>query len=84
MLYTKGKGNRIRVVPFGPKTEAALRRYLRARGRHRLSDLDALWLTERGPMRRSTLGQMLDRYGASAVVERAHAAYASFNPGERV
>ena len=39
-----GKGGRERALPFGRKTAMALDRYLRARSRHRLAHLDALWL----------------------------------------
>jgi site-specific recombinase XerD len=45
-----GKGGRERALPFGRKTALALDRYLRARSRHRLAHLDALWLGQRGPL----------------------------------
>lgn len=40
----KGKGGKGRVVPFGPKTAAALDRYIRARRTHKLAGTDALWV----------------------------------------
>ena len=46
-----GKGGRERALPFGRKTAMALDRYLRARSRHRLAHLDALWLGGRSPSR---------------------------------
>jgi integrase/recombinase XerC len=39
-----GKGRRPRAVPFGAKTTAALDRYLRVRGRHKVAAEPALWL----------------------------------------
>jgi site-specific recombinase XerD len=50
-----GKGGRERALPFGRKTALALDRYLRARSRHRLARLDALWLGQRGPLTTSGL-----------------------------
>jgi integrase len=43
-----GKGGRERALPFGRTTAMALDRYLRARSRHRLAHLDALWLASAG------------------------------------
>jgi integrase/recombinase XerD len=44
----RGKGGRARRVPFGPRTGAAIDRYVRARRRHRLAATTALWLGDRG------------------------------------
>ena len=44
----RGKGGKARRVPFGPRTGAAVDRYLRARRRHRLAAAPALWLGDRG------------------------------------
>jgi integrase len=44
----RGKGGKGRRVPFGPRTGAAIDRYIRARRRHRLAATLALWLGEAG------------------------------------
>jgi integrase/recombinase XerD len=44
----RGKGGKGRAVPFGPRTGRSIDRYLRTRRVHRLSDLPALWLGDRG------------------------------------
>ena len=44
----RGKGGKARTVPFGPRTGAAIDRYLRARRYHRLASGSALWLGDRG------------------------------------
>jgi site-specific recombinase XerD len=41
----RGKG---RLAPFGPQTGRAIDRYLRMRRTHRLADMPALWLGDRG------------------------------------
>jgi integrase len=40
----RGKGGKGRRVPFGPRTGAAIDRYIRARRRHQLAATPALWL----------------------------------------
>jgi site-specific recombinase XerD len=47
-LIRRGKGGKARRVPFGPRTGAAIDRYLRARRKHRLAATAALWLGDRG------------------------------------
>jgi len=44
----RGKGGKARTVPFGPRTGAAIDRYIRARRHHRLASTPALWLGDRG------------------------------------
>ncbi len=44
----RGKGGKARTVPFGPRTGAAIDRYIRARRHHRLAASPALWLGEGG------------------------------------
>jgi integrase/recombinase XerD len=44
----RGKGGKARTVPFGPRTGAAIDRYLRARRHHRLAGTPTLWLGDRG------------------------------------
>lgn len=51
VAIVRGKGNRLRTVPFGDKTTEALDRYDGAPRRHRKADLDWLWLGLKGPGR---------------------------------
>jgi integrase/recombinase XerC len=69
-----GKGRRPRAVPFGAKTTAALDRYLRVRGRHRLAAEPALWLgpNNRQPMTENGIGQMVRRRGTEAGIPELH------------
>jgi site-specific recombinase XerD len=67
-----GKGGRERALPFGRKTALALDRYLRARSRHRLAHLDALWLGQRGPLTTSGLRDLLDRRAWQAGIQALH------------
>jgi site-specific recombinase XerD len=67
-----GKGGRERALPFGRKTALALDRYLRARSRHRLAYLDALWLGQRGPLTTSGLRDLLDRRARQAGIPALH------------
>ncbi|MDB5733313.1 MAG: integrase family protein [Variovorax sp.] len=70
-----GKGNRVRVVPFGHKTAQALGRYLRLREQDRWATRRELWLGEknRGPLTDDGIRQMLDRRGAVAGIPSLHA-----------
>ena len=64
-----------RVVGIGVKTAEALSRYLRARGRHKDSGLDELWLVaapHRGAMGRDSLRLMLNRRAGEAHVDNVH------------
>jgi len=47
-LIRSGKGGTARRVPFGPRTGAAIDRYIRARRRHRLASTPVLWLGQGG------------------------------------
>jgi integrase/recombinase XerD len=47
-VIRRGKGGKARRVPFGPRTGAAIDRYMRARRRHRLASTRALWLGDGG------------------------------------
>jgi site-specific recombinase XerD len=67
-----GKGGRERALPFGRKTALALDRYVRARSRHRLTHLDALWLGLRGPLTISGLRDLLDRRARQAGIPALH------------
>jgi integrase/recombinase XerC len=70
-----GKGNRMRIIPFGAKTAQALGRYLRARNREKCADLDTFWLAEkgRGPFGADGIRQMLERRGAAVGIDGLHA-----------
>jgi integrase/recombinase XerD len=68
----KGKGGKARRVPFGPRTSAAIDRYLRARRRHRLASGPVLWLGDRGKQfayygLRETLRYRADRAGIAGI-----------------
>ena len=67
-----GKGGRERALPFGRKTALALDRYLRVRSRHRLAHLEALWISQRGPLTISGLRDLLDRRARQAGIPDLH------------
>jgi site-specific recombinase XerD len=67
-----GKGRRPRACPFGAKTTRALDRYDRARRKHRLQAMPALWLTRMGPMTASGVQQMVKRRGELAGIKELH------------
>jgi site-specific recombinase XerD len=72
VVIVRGKGGRLRALPYGNKTAMALDRYLRTRSRHRLAHLDALWLGLRGPLTTSGLRDLLDRRARQAGVPDLH------------
>jgi site-specific recombinase XerD len=74
LAVVMGKGRRPRAVPFGAKTTAALDRYLRVRGRHKLAAEPALWLgpNNRQAMTVNGIGQMVRRRGAEAGIPELH------------
>jgi integrase/recombinase XerC len=74
-ILVVGKGNRIRVVPFGMKTAQAMGRYLRLRERDRWGHMEALWLSEkgRGPLGAGGIVQMLHRRGDAIGIQGLHA-----------
>jgi site-specific recombinase XerD len=69
-----GKGDRIRVIPFGAKTGQAIDRYLRVRTKHRDAKLPAMWLAKREgiPITASGLAQMLRRRAEQAGIGHVH------------
>jgi site-specific recombinase XerD len=76
LFRLRGKGNKQRAVPFGPKTGQALTRYMRLRAKHKGAELDALWLAERGarPLNANGVKIMLRRRGEQAQLDgRMHA-----------
>jgi site-specific recombinase XerD len=72
VVLVMGKGRRGRGAPFGAKTADALRRYRRARARHPMANLSAIWLGKKGPMTDSGVRQMLERRAKDAGVEGLH------------
>lgn len=67
-----GKGRKLRTISLGANTVAALDRYKRERGRHRLSDVPEWWLGLRGPLTNSGVAQILARRSEEAGLERIH------------
>ncbi|MEU6206401.1 tyrosine-type recombinase/integrase [Micromonospora musae] len=69
-----GKGDKVRVIPFGAKTGQAIDRYLRVRARHKdAGRVPALWLAARGgALTGSGAYQMLERRCEDAELERIH------------
>lgn len=62
VAHVIGKGSKPRACPFGARTGAALRSYLRVRPMHRLAaGQAALWIGKVGPLTESGVGQMLER-----------------------
>lgn len=72
VVTVTGKGNKIRVISLGANTVAALDRYKRERGRHRLADEPEWWLGLRGPLTNSGVAQILARRSDEAGLERIH------------
>ncbi len=73
VAWVVGKGRRPRAVSFGNRTTEALRRYLRARNRHRRSDSPMLWLGHSGPVHPDAIRIMLRRRAAQAGVPNVFA-----------
>jgi integrase len=67
-----GKGRRERSLPFGRKTALALDRYLRARLRHRDSELPWLWLGQRGQLTAWGIQQVVRRRGRQGGLPGLH------------
>ncbi len=72
-VRVRGKGARVRIVPFGSKTTRSLDRYLRARRLHRYAESPALWLGQRGAMSRDGVDEVLRARAIKAGVEGVHA-----------
>jgi integrase/recombinase XerC len=75
VIKVVGKGNRLRLIPFGSQTARALGRYLRMRQSDRYADVPALWLGvgKRGPLGHDGIRQMLERRGQQAGISDLHA-----------
>jgi site-specific recombinase XerD len=72
VLLVLGKGRRERTLPFGRKAGEALDRYLRARARHKDTELPWLWLGKRGRLTEWGLVMMLRRRGTQAGLPGLH------------
>ena len=72
VAVVQGKGSRLRSVPFGDKTAAALDRYRRQRLRHQLANFDAWWLGRKGSLGGSGIAQMLKRRASGAQIGDLH------------
>jgi site-specific recombinase XerD len=73
VMRVVGKGNRVRLVPFGRKTAAALDRYLRVRVRHKDAASSALWIGRQGALQDSAVDLMLRRRARQAGLVGVHA-----------
>ncbi|MEX0698901.1 MAG: tyrosine-type recombinase/integrase [Acidimicrobiia bacterium] len=72
MAIVRGKGARMRAVPFSRKTAQAIDRYVRARARHEHARSPWLWLGLKGRVSGSGLAQMVKRRGAAVGIEGLH------------
>lgn len=72
VIIVKGKGGRIRAVPFGMKTAQALTRYVRVRAKHPAAGASAFWVGSRGTMTESGLVQVLRRRCEKAGIAQLH------------
>lgn len=73
VVVTDGKGGRSRVSRIDPTTAAAIDRYKRLRGRHRLAGRPELWIGHRGPLSRKGVPSILDKRAAIAGIGHVHA-----------
>lgn len=74
VIRVHGKGDKVRVVPFGAKTSQALDRYMRERRKHKQARYtDALWLTQRGPISADGIDDRLRARARQAGVDNLHA-----------
>lgn len=71
-VVVKGKGRKVRVVPFGGRAARLLDRYLRARARQSTAHRAEVWLGHAGPMTPNGIGQLVRRIGKRAGVADLH------------
>lgn len=67
-ISVRGKGNRVRLVPYGYKAAQAIDRYLRVRKQHRNAPLPWLWIGRRGRLTDNGIYQMICRRAEEAGV----------------
>ncbi|MGI8518629.1 MAG: tyrosine-type recombinase/integrase [Acidimicrobiia bacterium] len=72
VVIVRGKGDKVRAVPYSRKPAVALDRYLRARMRHKDAALPWLWLGLKGRMSDSGIAQMVRRRGRAVGIEGLH------------
>ena len=72
ILRVVGKGNRVRIVPFGRKAARDLDRYLRLRSQRSDAALPNLWLGKYGPMTPSGIYQVLQARAQQAGIPPLH------------
>lgn len=72
MALVRGKGDKIRPVYFSARTTRSVDRYIRARAAQRWSHLDALFLTQRGPLSPDGARERMKVRGAQAGIEDLH------------
>jgi integrase len=72
VVIVRGKGDRLRACPFGPKTADALRRYERFRAQHPHASSPHYWLGKFGPIKDNGIRQMIERRCDDAGVPRIH------------
>jgi site-specific recombinase XerD len=72
MALVRGKGNKVRPIYFGARTVRAVDRYLRARGSQRWAHLDALFITQRGPMSPDGARERVRLLGDAAGIPNLH------------
>lgn len=61
-----------RVIPYGNRTANAIEKYLTARGKHKHSGLEALWICSRGQLKDCSFGFMLSSRCKKAGIRDAH------------
>lgn len=73
VLHVMGKGRRGRALPFGATTGEALRRYFRARARHKkAASTEKAWVGKQGPLTEWGIRQMFNRRAKDAGVPNVH------------
>jgi site-specific recombinase XerD len=72
VAVVRGKGDRLRACPYGPKTADALRRYDRFRARHPHASSQHYWLGKFGPISDNGIRQMIERRCDDAKILRIH------------
>ena len=72
MTVVTGKRGKVRRVYFSSRTVSAIDRYLRVRSSHKHAQLDALFLTQRGPMSQRSLNDRIAAIGREVGIEHLH------------
>jgi site-specific recombinase XerD len=73
LVRVLGKFSRVRTVPFGRKTAAALDRYVRERTRHHHRDVEAFWIGRQGGLNGGAVDLMIRRRARKAGLPGTHA-----------